>query len=577
VNLLLLLLLLSSCAAFTTLSKNNHIFPGFKTRDVLLGTNSARARFSSNGNNKLIQLYARQEEEGDEEQEEEARIKILESRRKTIRSTLRSAESLRNYRLENDMVPEINEETGKPVKSDSKLALTLTAFVVAAGAVTLRVGGRAALATGLGLDFANGNPELKQNMDQILEYASSLGPGTEALLFVLAWTVVKVFCIDAGGIVLALSSGILFGGVLQGAFASALAATIGSSVSYFLAKVDSPVRKKALEIVEEYPSIRGIEKVVREDGLKAVLTLRLAPILPVIPIGAYNYIYGVTNVPYWDFAGGIFLGSLKPYLLDSYLGFFGKELIEGTAGQSDGLQDIILLVVLGVSVLIGVFASQLAGETWESVSEEIEAERRKKEGLSDEEDDDGLMREMFGFEFPEWVVGAQIAIKEADARMEEMVQTEFSARVWNCTEEDPPQFAADPANFQNSPENIGRYKGFDVVAQICDGFVLSPCLLKAYFKYADPLYDEAEDLDLLMKQEKRSTAMKASTVQLESNDMAELTAMAAAATATASATALMKEDTSDTVSEESILKALDIIRTRVGQDLLRIEEDLDKL
>lgn len=210
---------------------------------------------------------------------------------------------------------EVDEETGKPTKSDSKLALTLSAFVIAAGAVTLRVGGRAALVSGLGLDFATENPELKENMDQFLSYASSLGTGTEALLFILAWTIVKVFCFDAGGIVLAFSSGILFGGVIQGAIFSAFAATVGSSVAYFLAKVDTPIRKKALELVEEYPSLRGIEKVVAEDGLKAVLTLRLAPLIPVIPIGAYNYIYGVTGVPFVDFAGGIFLGSLKPYLL----------------------------------------------------------------------------------------------------------------------------------------------------------------------------------------------------------------------------------------------------------------------
>ena len=215
-------------------------------------------------------------------------------------------------------------------------------------------------------------------MDQFLAYISSLGGGTEALLFVAAWVFVKVFCFDAGGIVLALSAGILFGGVIQGALFSAFAATIGSSVAYFLAKLDSPVRNKALELLDEYPALRGIEKVVAEDGLKAVLTLRLAPILPAVPLGMYNYIYGVTNVPYLDFAGGIFIGSLKPYLLDSYLGYFGKELIDGSSTDTGGMQDTILLVVLGVSVLIGVFASQLAGETWESVTAEIEAEEKRK-------------------------------------------------------------------------------------------------------------------------------------------------------------------------------------------------------
>ena len=146
----------------------------------------------------------------------------------------------------------------------------------------------------------------------------------------------KVLCFDFGGVVLALSAGILFGGVIQGAVCSAAAATIGSSVAFFLAKADTPVRKKALEVVDEYPSLRGIERVVAEDGLKAILTLRLAPLLP-IPIGMYNYVYGVTNVPYFDFAAGVFLGSLKPYLLDSYLGVFGKQVVEGTAGDPGGI------------------------------------------------------------------------------------------------------------------------------------------------------------------------------------------------------------------------------------------------
>ena len=102
----------------------------------------------------------------------------------------------------------------------------------------------------------------------MLDYASSIGPGTELGLFILAWTGVKVFCFDAGGVVLALASGILFGGVWQGAVVSAFSATVGSSVAFFLAKLDTPVRKKALEVVNEYPSLRGIEKVGKSYGFK---------------------------------------------------------------------------------------------------------------------------------------------------------------------------------------------------------------------------------------------------------------------------------------------------------------------
>jgi len=452
----------------------------------------------------------------DEEQElaaieEEARLKVLESRRNTIRSTLKGAESVKNFRISSGYVPELDEE-GNPIKSDSKAAITITAFVIAAGAVALRVGGRAALVSAVGLDFANENPELKAQLDNLLATADSFDPVGKAALFIGAWTAVKVFCFDAGGIVLALSAGLLFGGVLQGALFSALAATIGSSVAFALAKADTPVREKALDVVEQYPSLRGIEKVVARDGLKAILTLRLAPVLP-IPVGMYNYVYGVTNVPYFDFAGGIFLGSLKPYLLDSYLGYFGKEVVDGSMGDASGTQDIVLLVALGVSVMIGVFASQLAGETWDTVLKEVEAEKKEKEALEGVEEekelDDGVLRNIAGFELPLWVVGFQIALGDASERVEDMVEAEWDAKVWNYTKaEGGPPKSVDPAFASGSPELLEVGKGFDFGAANCEGIVLSPALFGAFLKYADPLYDEQKDMEerQIRKKERRERA-----------------------------------------------------------------------
>lgn len=424
--------------------------------------------------------------------EEEARLKILQDRRKSIRSCLKSAEAVRNFRFQQGWVPELDDD-GKPIKSDGKFAVTLTAFGVAAGAILLRVGGRAAFVSAVGLDFVTDNPELKANLDQILEVSESLDPATKAALFTAAWTAVKVLCFDAGGVVLALSSGILFGGVLQGALVSSAAATIGSCVAFSMAKLDTPVRGKALELLEEYPSLRGIEKVVARDGLKAVLTLRLAPVLP-IPIGMYNYVYGVTNVAVTDFAGGIFLGSFKPYLLDSYLGYFGKEIVDGTSAGS-GMQDFLLLGALGVSVLIGVFASQLAGETWDSVLQEVEEEKKLKAGSEDEEDeDDGITRKLFGLELPVWMLDFQRGLQQANERVSDMIAIEFQSKVWNFTStgEDIP-VDLDPSVMATSPEVAGANQGLDIGASIFDGLVLSPLLFTAFSKYADPLYNEEED------------------------------------------------------------------------------------
>lgn len=206
-------------------------------------------------------------DEEEKEEIEEARIRIWNSRRGEIRSMLKSAEKLRNFRFENGFVPGLDEE-GNPTKSDGKTAVTLTAFAVTAGAIVLRVGGRAALVSAVGLDFMTDNPEMTNQINQVLQVAESVDPLLKAGLFCLGWTFVKTLCFDAGGIVLAFASGILFGGVIQGAVMSALGATIGSSVAFGLAKADTPVRKKAIEIVEENPSLRGLEKVVADEGLK---------------------------------------------------------------------------------------------------------------------------------------------------------------------------------------------------------------------------------------------------------------------------------------------------------------------
>lgn len=429
---------------------------------------------------------------------ERARLKILQARRSQVRQTLRAAEALRTYRLANGYVPEVDPVTGNPVASDGKVALTVSAFVVAAGAIALRVGGRAALVSAVGLDFLTDSPELQTNLETVLTTADAMDLTTKLFLFTLCWTVVKVLCFDAGGVVLALAAGILFGGVLQGALASATAATLGSTVAFALAKTDTPVRQKALELLEEYPSLRGIERVVARDGLKAVLTLRLAPVLPV-PIGFYNYIYGVTNVPLADFMGGIFLGSLKPYLLDSYLGYFGKEVIQGTSDPS-GMQDFVLLAALGVSIMIGVFASQLAGETWDSVLQEAEAEKKSKASSSadDNEDEtkDGIVREVFGWNVPDWIVGFQLSLQASNERVGELILEEFVAKVWNCTgdrDDTKPPMDKDPANFAGSPELAFANQGFDLGKAVADGIVLSPLLFSSFLKYADPLYSELDD------------------------------------------------------------------------------------
>jgi len=386
-------------------------------------------------------------------------------RMRAVHSTLETAEAWRKFRISTGLIPEIDADTGKRIKPDSKFIVGLSAAVVAIGIFTIRIGGRVALISAIGLDFANDNPQYRESLNQVLDATMSLSPQLKLLAFFGAWILTKVLVFDFGAIILALSSGVIFDGVLTGALLSALGSTIGSSAAYFLAKADTPARTSALRFLEEYPSLRGIEQVVKDDGLKAILTLRLAPILP-IPIGAYNYIYGVTRVPYLDFAAGIFLGSFKPYLLDSYLGYFSKEIIGGTIDQT-GYQDLVLITSLVASALIGIFASQLAGQSWDSITAEVQADKRRNRRMQ-AEGGYKVMTKFFGFKLPDSLIADQVETKRAGNSIEELIEAQYMA----TTESTFP-----------SPI-VGKATSYEYR-------VLLPALLNAFFTYSDPVvYDQ---------------------------------------------------------------------------------------
>lgn len=198
--------------------------------------------------------------------------------------------------------------------------------------------------------------------------------------------------------------------------------------------------------------------------------------------------YGVTNVSYVDFATGIFLGSIKPYLLDSYLGYFGKTIIDGSSSESFA-EDFTLVLALCVSVLIGVFASQLAGETWESVQKEIELEKASKVNETEfnlDGSDKGILKDFLGVALPTSLIDLQKSFRQASEKVAMVVHDEYNAKLWNNTQsKDSYDSYLNPAIHANSPERID--KGFDVGQSIVEGLVLTPVLFSAAIDFANPL------------------------------------------------------------------------------------------
>jgi len=212
---------------------------------------------------------------------------------------------------------EENDEDKDAREESAKSAVASTAFGVAIVALILRFGGRAALLNVLGLN-AEADEELSKQVADIVAWKESLPPAVFFGGYTLLWTAAKTLCFDGLSLGLALASGVLFGGVVEGAVVSSACAALGGSVPFLVAR-NSDLRPKILTLARRNPRARALEKSVADKGFSTVLALRLAPILPV-PLGAYNYLYGATTMQYFPFALATFLGSLCVRRLSGPLG-----------------------------------------------------------------------------------------------------------------------------------------------------------------------------------------------------------------------------------------------------------------
>lgn len=263
------------------------------------------------------------------------------------------------------------------------------------------------------------------------------------------------------------------------------------------------------------------------------------------------------------------------------MGYFGKSIVDGSAAaqQAEGgssLQDYALIGVLGLSVLIGVFASQLASETWDAILKEQEEEEKKlqaENGVNDDDtDNNSLITEIFGFELPEWLIGFQYGLQDADERVETLCLQEYDAKVWNYTDAkvflgmEISKGNSVPDNLNpalvdpTSPEITGRYKGFDFGATTCDGLVLSPILFTYFLKFADPLFDE-KLFDKERVQEQESKVVASISASVVTSEEIEISATSP------SSTESIKEEALTQLQElkDETKKRLDDIDKRMNQ------------
>ncbi len=156
------------------------------------------------------------------------------------------------------------------------------------------------------------------------------------LLFMLVYIIGTVFFFP--GMVLTLLGGALFGPLL-GTFYNLIAATIGSMLSFLIARylASGWVEKKAGGKLKQL--INGVEN----EGWRFIAFTRLVPLFP---FNLLNYTLGLTKIKFSHYSLATFIFMLPGALAYTYLGYIGKEAATGGGGLIQ--KSMLALALLGL-------------------------------------------------------------------------------------------------------------------------------------------------------------------------------------------------------------------------------------
>lgn len=174
-----------------------------------------------------------------------------------------------------------------------------------------------------------------------------LGP----VVFVLGYAAAVVAFVP--GSALTLAGGAIFG-VLQGTLLVFVAAVLGSSAAFVIARYFA--RSAVERRVAEHPQFAAIDRAIGREGRKIAFLLRLSPAIPFVLL---NYALGLTRIRFSD-ALLASLGMIPGTLLYVYLGSVAGDAASASAGGAELGQTLVKAVGLGATALVTIYVTVLA-------------------------------------------------------------------------------------------------------------------------------------------------------------------------------------------------------------------------
>lgn len=186
-------------------------------------------------------------------------------------------------------------------------------------------------------------------MQKLLMWLQLTGPES-VVIFALVFTIATLILIPASP--LAAVSGFLYGPIL-GTLVTSSAGLISATIAFLISR--HFLNKRINRWINKHPRVKAINSAVGADGFRVVFLLRLASVLPFIPL---SYLLGISDIKIRTYAFatwlGLFPGTLMYVFLGSLVTNVSQFLEEAkTASYSSGVITAAgVLVIIIVMIII---------------------------------------------------------------------------------------------------------------------------------------------------------------------------------------------------------------------------------
>jgi uncharacterized membrane protein YdjX (TVP38/TMEM64 family) len=182
--------------------------------------------------------------------------------------------------------------------------------------------------------FASALPFLQWMVD-FIHWAKGMGPAG-GLIYAVVYILGTALFFP--GLPLTLGAGFLYGAII-GTLVVSPASVAGASLAFLIARYVA--RDWVTRRLKKYPQAAAIDRAIEKNGFKAVVLLRLQPVLP---FNILNYALGLTSIRLRDYMLASWIGMFPATVLYVYLGSIMNDISDLLRGRpNSGMAGRLLL------------------------------------------------------------------------------------------------------------------------------------------------------------------------------------------------------------------------------------------